>query len=459
MRNQEVNLLRGSILRNMILFALPLVASGILQQSFNSIDVAVVGRWCSKQSLAAVGSNGMIISLVINLFIGISVGANVVIANYIGRGDQKAVGRACRTAMAVALASGLLLTVVGSAVARPLLEAMDTPEDVIDLSTEYLTIFFLGMPFMMVYNFGAAILRSKGDTRRPFLALLAGGLVNVGLNLFFVLSLKMDVAGVAWATVIANGVNALLTVWFLRREEEPFRLRWRQVGFHRAELAKQLRIGIPAGVQGMLFSISNVFVQSAINRLGSDAVAGSAAALNYEFYCYFLIVAVNQAVVAFMAQNYGAGQYARCRRVFSIGLLLGGLSCAVANLTIAAFSGEAISVFTPVPEVALYGRLRLEHVLAFQFIATSYEIAGAAMRGLGSSLTPTVITVFGTCVVRVGMVHWYFLRGYDYTDLMHLYPLSWGLTGILALIAYRIIARRTLGTAPAPAPDSRVRVP
>lgn len=434
----------------MVLFALPLLASGILQQSFNSIDVAVVGRWCSKQSLAAVGSNGMIISLVINLFIGISVGANVVIANYIGRGDTGAVSRACRTAMAVALASGVALTAVGTAVARPLLEIMDTPADVIDLSTEYLSIFFMGMPFMMVYNFGSAILRSKGDTRRPFVALVAGGVVNVALNLVFVLGFDMDVAGVAWATVIANGVNAAITIWFLRREDEPFRLRWRNVRFFRAELGKEMRIGVPAGVQGMLFSISNVFVQAAINRLGSDAVAGSAAALNYELYCYFLIVAINQAVVAFMAQNYGAGRADRCRRVFAVGMGLAVAACAVANLVIAGFSDAFTGVFTQVPEVAVYGRLRLEHVLAFQWIACSYEVAGAAMRGLGSSMTPTIITVFGTCLLRISFVQWFMHHGYDYLNLMHLYPLSWLLTGILALVAYRRIARRALAHLPNP---------
>lgn len=447
-KTKDIDMLGGSIIRNMILFALPLLASGILQQSFNSIDVAVVGRWCSKQSLAAVGSNGMIISLVINLFIGISVGANVVIANYIGRGDREAVRRACRTAMCVALASGFALMAVGAAVARPLLEAMDTPADVIDLSTTYLSIFFLGMPFMMVYNFGAAILRSKGDTRRPFYALVVGGVVNVALNLVFVLGCGMDVAGVAWATVIANGVNAVLTVWFLMREEEPFRLRWRELAVHSGELRKELRIGIPAGLQGMLFSISNVFVQSAINRLGSDAVAGSAAAVNYEMYCYFIIVAINQAVVAFMAQNYGAGRADRCRRVFVAGMALAVVASMAANLGIAAFSTEFAGVFTTAPEVAAYARLRIEHVLAFQFIACSYEIGGAAMRGLGYSMTPTVITVFGSCLLRVACIQWFFHHGYDYLDLMHLYPLSWAVTGALALVAYARISRRAYARMP-----------
>lgn len=451
-KTKDIDMLRGSILRNMVLFALPLLASGILQQSFNSIDVAVVGRWCSNQSLAAVGSNGMIISLVINLFIGISVGANIVIANYIGRGDRDAVRRACRTAMCVALASGLLLMAIGTAVARPLLEVMDTPHDVIDLSTTYLRIYFLSMPFMMVYNFGAAILRSKGDTRRPFFALVISGLVNVVLNIVFVVGCGMDVAGVAWATVISYVVIAAITVGLLMREDEPFRLRLRELSVHRRELGKELRIGVPAGLQGMLFSISNVFVQSAINRLGSDAVAGSAAAVNYEMYCYFIIVAVNQAVVAFMAQNYGAGRADRCRRVFVLGMALAVACSMAANLGIAAFSAAFAGVFTTAPEVASYACLRIEHVLAFQFIACSYEIGGAAMRGLGYSMTPTVITVFGSCLLRVACIQWFFHHGYDYLDLMHLYPLSWAVTGVLALAAYTRISRRAYARMPSPAP-------
>lgn len=442
-------MLHGNILASMIVFALPLLASGVLQQSFNSIDVAVVGRWCSKQSLAAVGSNGMIISLIINLFIGISIGSNVVISNYIGRGDMNAVRRASRTAMAVAVVSGIALMIIGPAVARPLLEFMDTPSDVIDLSTEYLTIFFLGMPFMMVYNFGSAILRSKGDTQRPFYALVAGGLVNVALNLVFVLIFDMDVAGVAIATVIANAVNAAVIVWYLLREPDPYKLRIRDLRFDRGELMREMRIGVPAGLQGMLFSVSNVFVQSAINRLGSDAVAGSAAALNYEMYCYFIIVAVNQAVVAFTAQNYGAGDARRCTRVFLTGMLMAVVGSGVANLGIAAFADAFVGVFTTSPEVLEYGRLRIVHVLAFQFIACSYEVSGASMRGLGYSMTPTVITVVGSCLLRVVWIHIMFYIGYDYVELMHLYPISWTVTGVLALIAYRVITRKAYAHLPA----------
>lgn len=442
-------MLHGNILASMIVFALPLLASGVLQQSFNSIDVAVVGRWCSKQSLAAVGSNGMIISLIINLFIGISIGSNVVISNCIGRGDMNAVRRASRTAMAVAVVSGIALMIIGPAVARPLLEFMDTPSDVIDLSTEYLTIFFLGMPFMMIYNFGSAILRSKGDTQRPFYALVAGGLVNVALNLVFVLIFDMDVAGVAIATVIANAVNAAVIVWYLLREPDPYKLRIRDLRFDRSELMREMRIGVPAGLQGMLFSVSNVFVQSAINRLGSDAVAGSAAALNYEMYCYFIIVAVNQAVVAFTAQNYGAGDARRCTRVFLTGMLMAVVGSGVANLGIAAFADAFVGVFTTSPEVLEYGRLRIVHVLAFQFIACSYEVSGASMRGLGYSMTPTVITVVGSCLLRVVWIHIMFYTGYDYVELMHLYPISWTVTGVLALIAYRVITRKAYAHLPA----------
>ena len=318
----RMDMLHGSLLNKILLFALPLAASSILQQLFNSVDIAVVGKFASSQALAAVGSNSSVISLMINLFVGISVGASVVIANYIGQRNERGIKNAIHTVSVITLASGGLLLVVGLLIARPILEMMDTPDDVIELAVLYLRIYFLGMPFFMIYNFGAAILRSMGDTKRPLYCLVVAGVINTALNLFLVIVLKMSVAGVAIGTVIANMVSAGMIVYILRHEKGPFRLEYKEIGVSRIELRKMLQIGIPAGIQGMVFSIANVFIQAAINLYGSDAIAGSAAALNYEYYCYFVVSAFSQAAVTFISQNYGARQIERCKKIFRQTMLL-----------------------------------------------------------------------------------------------------------------------------------------
>ena len=443
-KSNKIDMLNGPLMGKILLFALPLMASGALQQSFNSVDVAVVGRYCNPQSLAAVGSNGMIISLIVNLFIGISVGANVVIAHYIGRKDDNAVKKAVDTIMSLAIICGVILLFFGVVTARPILEAISTPHDVIDLATVYLRIYFLGMPFFMIYNFGSAILRSIGDTRRPFYCLVAGGIVNVILNLVLVLFFDMGVAGVAIATVASNVVSALLLLVILAREEEPYRVYIFRFSVNHPELSKMLKIGMPAGIQGMVFSFSNIFIVSGINTFGAAGSAGSAAALNFEYYCYFVIVAFNSAAVAFTGQNYGAGKIERCNRVFTFCSVMALVGCAILNVLIVWQKEFFISFFTTDPDVAHFGYIRLTVVLLFQFIATSYEVSGACMRGLGYSMTPTVLTIFGTCFLRIAWVylfhHTTIIDGMD--ALLMVYPISWILTGISVLIAYFIIRRK-----------------
>lgn len=423
---------------------MPLFLSGILQQSFNSVDIAVVGRWAGREALAAVGNNGMVISLIVNLFIGVSIGANVVIANYIGRNDAVGVRNAIRTSALIALWSGVLLLFVGVAVADPLLRWLDTPSEVLDLAVLYLRIFSLGMPFMMIYNFGSAILRSMGDTRRPFYALVASGIVNASLNLLLVIVFEMGVAGVAIGTVIANMVNAAIIVFFLMHEKGEFRLELKNLKLSGSDLRKILKIGVPAGIQGMVFSISNVFILASINGFGAEVAAGSSAALNFEYYCYFAISAFAQASVAFTSQNYGAGKYDRCRKVFRVSMLLGFLFCVVMNLVIVINREMFAGLFSSDPEVIHYAAVRMECVLIFQFIACSYEISGASLRGLGYSMTPTVLTIFGTCVFRLVWV-WCLARyGGGFAELMMVYPVSWVITGISVYTAYHIISQRVL---------------
>ena len=314
-KSNEIDMLHGPLLMKILVFSLPLAASSVLQQLFNSIDVAVVGHFASSQALAAVGSNGPVISLLINLFLGVSMGANVIISNHIGQNDEEGIQKAVSTAFTTAIVSGLILMCLGVAAAKPILTIMGTPDDVLTLAATYLRIYFLGIPFFLIFNFGAAILRSMGDTKRPLYILVIAGIVNTVLNLFFVIVLKMSVAGVAVATGIANLVSALLIIRLLCKEKAPFRLHLNKIGVVWSELKRMLMIGIPAGLQGMVFSFSNVLLQTAINGYGSDAIAGSAAALNFEYYCYFVIAAFNGAAISFIGQNYGAGNKERVKRI------------------------------------------------------------------------------------------------------------------------------------------------
>lgn len=439
--NEQINMLdRVKLTRNLILFALPIMASGIVQQSFNAIDVAVVGRFVGSSAVAAVGTNGPVISLIVNLFIGIAIGSNVIIANYIGQRNDRGVQRAVSTSCLLALLSGIFLLAVGLTVAGPVMNALSTPADIIDDAVLYLRIFALGFPAMMVYNFISAILRSVGDTRRPFYWLCAGGLLNIGLNLLFVIGLKMGVEGVAIATVASNYLSAAGVTYILMRESEPLRLDLSKMHLHPVELRKILRIGLPAGVQGMVFALSNSFIQSGVNSFGREAMAGSAAAINFELYCYYVISSFAQAATAFISQNFGAGQRDNVRYVFYRCMALSVVSCLALNVCFTLFRTDVLHLFITDTQAVKFGAIRMEYVLLLQFIACSYEIAGASMRALGYSMTPTVIVIIGTCLLRV---LWVSAGPYaEFRDLLLVYPLSWVITGSSVLIAYFIIARK-----------------
>ena len=440
-KSYSVDMTHGGLAGKIIIFALPLIASGILQQSFNAVDVAMVGRFTGPEAMAAVGSNGVIISILVNLFLGIAVGANVVIANYIGMKNDVATARSVATVAVVSLISGVILLIAGVSLARPILEAMSAPPDVIDGATLYLRIYFLGMPFIMVYNFGSAIMRSMGDTKRPFYALLAGALVNAVLDYILVRYFAMGVSGVAIATVVANGVNAVIIIALLRREPEPFTLHIRRMAVSMPDLVKMLKIGIPAGLQGMVFSVSNIFIQTTVNSFGSAAVAGSAAALTYESYCYYIISSFAASTIAFTGQNYGAGMLDRCRRVLWICMGLCMALAGAANLIISYNSEWFLSVFTGDTEVIRYATERIDSALRFQFIAATYEISGAYMRGLGYSMTPTLLTILGTCVLRIVWVHTISVRYHTFPALLLVYPVSWTITGLMVMTAALIVAR------------------
>lgn len=441
--SNQIDMLHGPLLGKILLFALPLAASSILQQLFNSADVAVAGYFAGNHAQAAVGVNGPVIGLLINLFVGLSVGGNVVIANYIGQRKDHEVRDAVHTVVALALLSGFFLLGLGQIAARPILDAMDTPEDVLDLAVVYLRIYFLGMPFIMVYNFGSAILRSVGDTKRPLYCLLISGVINVCLNLVFVIAFHLSAAGVAIATVISNGVSASMVVFFLIREEdEQIRLHPRNLRINKSILARVVRIGVPAGLQGVIFSVSNVCIQSAINGFGAAAMAGSAAAVNFESFTFFVMNAFSQAAVTFVSQNYGAHQFDRCKRV----LVLSMISCLIATgLMCVVFTvgrNWFIRFFTQDAEVIRFGLVRMIHVGLFCFVASSYEVTGAAMRGLGYSITPTAITIFGSCVLRLAWVYLLFRQTDSFASLTNVYPVTWAVTGVLMISTYFLVSRK-----------------
>lgn len=440
--SKMMDMLHGPLLGKMLQVAMPFAVSSILQQLFISIDVAVVGRFASSEALAAVGANTFLINLLINLFVGISVGANAVIAMAIGARDRHRVRNAVGTTCVIAIVCSLLLLIIGLTFAPTILRWMATPQEILSDATTYLRVYFLGVPFFIVFNFGAAILRSKGDTRRPLYMLLAAGVVNTLCCLLFVIVLHWSVAGVAAATGLANVFSASCMICVLRHESGPFRLQATRLHVDRQSLRRILVIGIPTGVQSMLFSFSNVFVQTGINSYGAAAIAGSSVEQNFEYYCYFLMSAFTGTAVTFVGQNYGAGLIDRCKRVFWLSMACGALFCLAGNLLFYSERGFFLWLFTADPDVTTFARERLSDVLIFQWIAASYEISAACLRGLGHSLEPTLIAIFGTCVFRLGWIFFYCPSHPGFNHLMAVYPISWILTGVLMLTAYAITLRQ-----------------
>ena len=438
----SMDMIHGSLWNKILLFALPLAASSILQQLFNSVDTAVVGRFASSQALAAVGSNSSLISLMINLFLGVSLGSNVVIAHYIGQGSEKNINAAVHTAMLVAVLSGFFVLLLGQVIARPVLLLMGTPEDVIDLAVLYLRIYLLGMPCIMLYDFGASILRSMGDSKRPLYALIAAGIINTILNLVLVIGFGLGVSGVAIATVISNMVSSGIVLYILLHEKEPIRVELKQLSIVPKELKKILVIGIPAGLQGMMFSIANVCIQSAINSFGSNAIAGSAAALNFEFFAYFIVNAFAQTTVTFTSQNYGAGEVDRCKKVFRLNMVFSLVFCGMLSAIFVLGRGFFLRLYTTDEAVLVFAAQRLLIATTLELLTSTYEISAGAMRGLGHSLLPAIITCVGSCLLRLVWIATACRLVHDFSLLMIIYPISWIITGTAMLTAYFCIRKK-----------------
>lgn len=400
--SKEMDMTEGSLLKKIIVYTIPIILTGVLQLLFNAADLIVVGRFGTDTSVAAVGATSSIINLITNLFIGLSVGAGVTVAHGLGAGKSDDVHKTVHTAIPIAFVSGIILTVIGVCCSRFFLELMGTPDDVINLSATYMKIYFIGITASMIYNFGSAIIRATGDTKRPLIYLTVSGIINVVLNLIFVILLKMDVAGVATATTISQTVSALLILRSMMKRDDACKLILRKMRFYRQQIVRIIKIGVPAGIQGSLFSISNVIIQSSINSFGSVVMSGNAAAANIEGFVYVSMNSFSQTSINFTARNYGAGKYDRLSRIMY--LCLG--SVFVTGLTLgltARFFGESLlSIYVPgKPEDISYGLIRMTFICIPYFLCGLMEVTTGLLRGINYSMLPMIISIAGVCVFRI----------------------------------------------------------
>ena len=394
-KTYEIDMLHGAILPKLLRFAVPLTLSTMLQLLFNAADVVVVGRWAGDNSLAAVGSNTSLIALLTNMFLGLSIGANILAARHFGAHEDEELSKTVHTSILLSLYSGVFLTVVGILGARTILIWMQCPANVLDLATLYLRIYFAGMTATMLYNFGAALLRASGDTQRPLYYLFASGVVNVILNLVFVIYFHMDVAGVALATVISQCISAALVVRCLVKETGPLRLDFRQLKIYPIKLKQIMQVGIPAGIQGMLFSLANVTVQSSVNSFGEVIMAGSSAAISIEQFIYSNINAFYQANVAFTSQNYGAGDYRRIKKIARISVVTGVVTTELLSVLAVYFGPQLLGIYSPSAEVVAAGMVRLRWIALFYGLDAIMEVIVGSLRGVGYNILPMLVTLMG----------------------------------------------------------------
>ena len=438
----EMDMCSGSLLPKILLYSLPLMLSGILQLLFNAADIVVVGRFAGNDALAAVGSTSSLINLLVNVFMGLSVGTNVMVARFYGAGQKKELEEMVHTAILTSIVSGVILIFVGLALSRPALLLMDTPENVIDQSVLYIRIYFVGLPAMMLYNFGSAVLRAVGDTRRPLYFLMIAGVINVVLNLFFVISLSMGVAGVALATIISQAVSAILVLLCLMRSESDYRVELNKLRIVKDKMLKMIQIGLPAGMQGALFSVSNVLIQSSVNSFGSIAMAGNTAAQNLEGFVYTAMNALHQTCISFTGQNYGAKQYKRMGKILLIcqgcvivvGVLMGtGVYLA---------GGTLLKLYSPDPEVIQYGMLRLSYICTTYALCGMMDVMVGSLRGMGYSIMPMLVSLTGACLFRIVWIMTIFKAHHSLEILYVSYPISWGLTFAAHLLCFLVVYGR-----------------
>lgn len=439
------NMLSGPLLPSIISYTVPIIITSILQLLFNAADMVIVGRFCGSVSVAAVGSTTSLIHLIINLFVGLSVGAGVNVAHGIGRGDKDDVHRTVHTAMPTAIIGGVILTFVGIAFSETFLKFMGTPKDVLELSAIYMKIYFAGITFTCIYNFCAAILRAVGDTKSPLIFLTISGVINVVLNVLFVTVIDMNVAGVALATTISQAVSAVLVVFALMRRTDDTKLILGKMRIYKKQLLAMMRIGIPSGIQGSLFSISNVIIQSSVNSFGSVVMSGNAASANIEGFVYVCLNAFHQTAVNFVGQNTGAKQFKRVLRVVIMCLCCVSIVGIVAGSLVCAFGRNLLSIYiTDSSEAVSYGLIRLYFICLPYFICGLMDVTTGVLRGIGASVTPMIISVLGVCGIRLAWIFTIFQteRFHTTKSLYAAYTISWTVTFIIELIAFFIIYRK-----------------
>lgn len=445
-KKNEIDMCNGPILKKMLIFAFPLMCSGILQLLFNAADIIVVGRFAGDNSLAAVGSTTSLVLLLANLFIGLSIGANVLTARYFGAKKEKELSETIHTSITLSVISGVILAVIGIAAAKPILHIMETPDTVIGLSALYLRIYFLGMPAMMIYNFGSAILRAKGDTKRPLKYLVISGIVNVCLNLIFVIKLNMDVAGVATATAVAQCLSAVMIIRCLLKESGAFRLSFSKLKIHKEKLITIIQIGLPAGFQGVLFSISNVIIQASINTFGDTVMAGSAASANIEGFVYFAMNAFYQAAISFTGQNVGAGKYDRIKPILIKSVMCAAVTGLVLGNLAYVFGHRLLGIYSSSAPVVAEGMKRLS------IICTTYAVGGVMdtlvgiLRGLGYSIAPMIVSLIGVCVLRIVWIATIFQipMFHTVTTIYISYPVTWVITSLAHFLCYLWIMKHKI---------------
>lgn len=435
----EIDMCNGPLFSKILIFSIPLMLSGMLQLLFNAADIVVVGRFAGNEALAAVGSTSSLTNLLINVFMGLSVGANVLVARFYGAEQKKELDEMIHTAIATSIVSGIILVFLGIILARPALTLMGTPEDVIDHSVLYMRIYFAGMPVMMLYNFGSAVLRAIGDTKRPLYYLLFAGIVNVVLNLIFVICFHMGVAGVALATVISQAISAILVIRCLILNDGSVTLDIKKLCIVPDKLLKMIQIGIPAGLQGAMFSISNVLIQSSVNSFGSVAMAGNTAAQNIEGFVYTAMNALHQGAVSFSGQNYGAHKFKRIAKTTFICELMVVVVGILMSVVVLSFSKPLLGLYSSDIEVIQFGINRLQIICTTYFLCGMMDVMVGILRGMGYAIAPMIISLTGVCALRVVWIYTIFAKYKTLQVLYISYPVTWTITFLAQLLIFLII--------------------
>ncbi len=443
-KKYEIDMCNGPLLGKMLVFYVPLMLSGILQLLFNAADIIVVGRFAGDEALAAVGSTGSLINLLVNVFIGLSVGTNVLVAGYYGAKKEKELSDMVHTAVMTSIVSGVILVFLGLFLAKPALHIMATPDNVIKQATLYMQIYFVGMPAMMAYNFGSAVLRAIGDTKRPLYYLLIAGVINVVLNLIFVIVFHMGVAGVATATVISQVVSAILVLRCLMLSDSDYKLNLKELRIVPDKLLKMVQIGVPAGLQGALFSISNVLIQSSVNSFGSVAMAGNTAASNIEGFVYTAMNAFHQTAISFTGQNYGAQKYKRIGKILLICQILVIVVGGVMGNVVYLFADKLLLLYSTDSQVIAYGVLRLGIIATLYFACGMMDVMVGSLRGMGYSIMPMLVSLAGACLFRVVWIYTIFRQIPTLECLYWSYPISWALTFAVHLVCFLIVYMKLL---------------